>query len=185
MESKWNGLGIISVRAFRRFQRTMACQAHLLEGAEWVQSPTHPPPASLEEDGRTTLQVTCLVLAFYRQNKGCFGICVKASGFFFSCLQVHRNRTFIFRELISFSSLFFIWSHNPLWGSNWLLCKGFCSYILRIMTLFGESDAVSGELFSTKCPVLMKMFLLGKNKRRNSNISEDVLGGSLVDDYFI
>lgn len=51
------------------------------------------------------------------------------------------------------------------------------------MTLFGESDAVSGELLSTKCPVLMKMFLLGMNKRRNSNFSKDILGGRLVHEY--
>lgn len=71
---------------------------------------SHPPSGlvSSEEEGRVTLGVTYLVLTFYRQNKGCFGICVIASGFFFSCLQVHRNRTFISGELISVSSLFSI-----------------------------------------------------------------------------
>lgn len=48
-----------------------------------------------------------------------------------------QNRTFISGELISDSGLVSIWSRNPLWRSNWLLCKGFRSYMLRIMTLFG------------------------------------------------
>lgn len=48
-----------------------------------------------------------------------------------------QNRTFISQELISDSGLVLIWSRNPLWRSNWLLCKGFRSYMLRIMTLFG------------------------------------------------
>ena len=44
---------------------------------------------------------------------------------------------------------------------------------------------MSGELFSTKYPVLMKMFLLKMNRRRKSNISEVIIGGKLVNEYFI
>lgn len=44
---------------------------------------------------------------------------------------------------------------------------------------------MSGELLSTKYPVLMKTFRLEINKRRNSKIYEVVVGGRLVNANFI
>ena len=41
---------------------------------------------------------------------------------------------------------------------------------------------MSGELLSTKYPVLMKMFLLAMNERRNSKTYEVVLSGRIVNE---
>lgn len=43
---------------------------------------------------------------------------------------------------------------------------------------------MSGELLSTKYPVLMKMFLLAMNERRNSKTYEVVLSGRIVNENF-
>lgn len=52
------------------------------------------------------------------------------------------------------------------------------------MTLFGEQEALSGELLSTKYPVLMKMFLVEINKRRDSKIYEVVIDGGIANESF-
>lgn len=44
---------------------------------------------------------------------------------------------------------------------------------------------MSGELLSTKYPVLMKMFLPEMNKRRNGKIYEVVIGGRIVNENFV
>lgn len=44
---------------------------------------------------------------------------------------------------------------------------------------------MSGELLSTKYPVLMKMFLVEINKRRNSKIYEVVIGRRIANENFI
>lgn len=43
---------------------------------------------------------------------------------------------------------------------------------------------MSGELLSTKYPVLMKMFLLAMNERRNSKTYGVVLSGRIVNENF-
>lgn len=44
---------------------------------------------------------------------------------------------------------------------------------------------MSGELLSTKYPVLMKIFLPEMNKRRKGKIYEVISGGRIVNENFI